>query len=59
MFYVKANLNLTVLQTKKTDNVDDIFLQLKTHLKKIITRLIYRPSAHNITGDKKLYDQII
>ena len=59
MFYVKASLNLTVLQTKKIDNVDVTFLQIETHSKKIIIRLIYRPPIHNINSDRKLYDQII
>ena len=59
MFYVKASLNLTVLQTKKIDNVDVTFLQIETHSKKIIIRLIYRPPIHNINSDRKVYDQII
>ena len=50
LFYIKASLHSKVLQTKTIDNVDVIFLQLKTHVKKIIIRLIYRPPAHNITG---------
>ena len=32
-----------------------IFLQLKTHLKKIIIELIYRLPVHNISRDTKLY----
>ena len=47
------------MQTEKIDNVDVIFLQLKTHSKKIIIELIYRRLAHNNNSDRKLFDQII
>ena len=56
---MKASFNPTVWQTEKIDNVDVIFLQLKTRSKKIIIELIYRPSAHNNNSDRKLFDQII
>ena len=59
LFYVKASLNPTVLQTEKIDNIDVIFLQLKTRPKKIIFGLIYRPPAHNNNSDRKLFYQII
>ena len=59
MIYVKVSLNSMVLQTEKIDNVDVLILQLKTHLKKIVIGLIYRPSAHNSNSDRKIYDQII
>ena len=59
MFYVKASFNPTVLQPKNIDNVDVIFLQLKTLSKKIIIGLIYKPTAHSINSDRNLYDQII
>ena len=49
----------TILQTEIIDNVDVIFLQLKTRSKKIIIGLIYRPPVHNNNSDKKLFDQII
>ena len=53
---MKASLNPTVLQITKIDNVDVIYLQLRTCFMKIIVGLIYRPQTHNI---KKLFDQII
>ena len=59
MIYVKVSLNSMVLQTEKIDNVDVLILQLKTHLKKIVIGLIYRPSTHNNNSDRKIYDQII
>ena len=59
---MKASLNPAILQTKKNiyiDNVDIICLQLKTHSKKIIIGRIYRPPAHNINSDMKLFHQIM
>ena len=55
MFYLKASLNPTVLQTKKKKgNLDVMFLQLKTHYKKIMIRLIHTPLTHNINSDTKI-----
>ena len=34
-------------------------LQLKTRLKEILIRFIYRLPVHNITSDRKLYNQLI
>ena len=48
-----------VLQTEKVDNVDVIFSQIKTILKKIVIWLIYNPPIHDIITDSKWYDQII
>ena len=56
---MKASVNLIVLQTEEIDNLDVMFLQLKTHLKEIVIRLIYRTPVHNISSDIKLFDQII
>ena len=35
-----------------------LFVQLKTHSKKIIIGLIYRPLVHNIISDRKVWYQI-
>ena len=58
LLYVKASLQPVFINKRKINNVDTVFIQLTTCLRKLVIGLVYRPPAQSIATDKELYDQI-